>query len=61
MGITEVVENDLSKFAMYFRKFKTTDIFICKAESSEIRINFVTVLKDVVAIYEILQNKGKNN
>jgi len=57
MGITEVVENDLSKFAMYFRKFKTTDIFICKAESSEIRINFVTVLKDVVAIYEILQNK----
>lgn len=58
MGITEVVENDVKKFAIFFRKFKTTDIFICQAETLELKDNFLQVLKDVVSVREVMQNRG---
>ena len=58
MGITEVVENDAKKFAIFFRKFKTTDIFICQAETLELKDNFLQVLKDVVSVREVMQNRG---
>lgn len=57
MGITETVENDPLKFAIWFRKYKSTDIYVCHAESVDTKEHWVQVLKDVIAIQAILQNR----
>ncbi|XP_057303458.1 kalirin-like isoform X2 [Hydractinia symbiolongicarpus] len=57
MGITETVDNDPLKFAIWFRKYKSTDIYVCHAESLDTKEHWVQVLKDVIAIQAILQNR----
>ena len=47
MGVTQTVENDRLKFAIWSRKFKTTDIFVCTADTKEMKLSWLSALTNV--------------
>lgn len=59
MGITETIENEPRKFALWFRKFNSTDIYICQAETLDAKTAWIQLLKDVIALQTILIHKCK--
>eukprot|EP00794_Sanderia_malayensis_P017618 gene17618-19372_t len=48
MGLTETVENDKLKFAIWFRKLKTSDIFVCTAETKQLKERWIKIIADVL-------------
>lgn len=60
MGITETVENEPLAFAVFFRKYNTTDIYICRAETKTSKEDWIQVLKDVIALQTIILNRCNN-
>ena len=58
MGITETIENEPYSFAVFFRKFNTTDIYRCRAENKHTKEEWIQVLKDVIALQTIIMNRG---
>ena len=50
MGVTQTVENDRLKFAIWSRKFKTTDIYVCTADTREVKISWLTALSNVLSV-----------
>ena len=52
MGVTDNVENDEFKFAILFRKYRSSDIYVCAAESIELKQNWIRVLRELVSLHE---------
>ena len=50
MGLTNIVENDPKKFAIWFRKFKTTDIYICSSDTTNMKESWKQVIQDVLEV-----------
>jgi len=50
MGVTQTVENDRLKFAIWSRKFKTTDIYVCTADTREVKISWLSALSNVLSV-----------
>lgn len=61
MGITETIENEPYSFAVFFRKFDTTDIYRCRADNKHTKGEWIQVLKDVIALQTIIMNRGIEN
>ena len=59
MGVTQTVENDRLRFAIWVRKFKTTDIYVCHAETKEFKENWLKALGDVLGMHGAGITKGK--
>ncbi|XP_065052092.1 uncharacterized protein LOC135681510 isoform X2 [Rhopilema esculentum] len=51
LGVTHSVENDPMRFAIWTRKFKTTDIYVCMAETSEMKETWLKALGEVVSLH----------
>ena len=58
MGITETIENEPHSFAVFFRKFNSTDIYRCRADCKQTKEDWLQVLKDVLALQTIITNRG---
>ena len=58
MGITETVESDEHKFAIWFRKHNTSDIYVCGVESLESKQSWIKILKDLISVYGFLRSPG---
>ena len=60
MGVTETVENQKLKFAIWFRKFRSTDIFVCTAETKQLKDNWMEALGNVLSIFGGELSNGRN-
>lgn len=58
MGVTQTVENDRLKFAIWSRKFKTTDIFVCTTDTTEMKLSWLNALTNVVNINGSFNSHG---
>ncbi len=61
MGITETVENHKLKFAIWFRKFKSSDIFVCTAETKELKDRWIKAINGVLNKQNTEIKRGKIN
>ena len=58
MGVTQTVENDRLKFAIWSRKFKTTDIYVCTADTQEIKVSWLSALTNVFNMNGSIYSNG---
>ena len=58
MGVTHTVKNDKLKFAIWSRKFKTTDIYVCMADTQDMKESWLAALGNVLSIYGGNISKG---
>ncbi|XP_066933145.1 uncharacterized protein [Clytia hemisphaerica] len=61
MGITETIQNEPYSFAIFFRKFNSTNIYQCKADNKQTKDEWIQVLKDVIALQMIIMNRASQH